>query len=322
MAARFPTLLRFDEYIRVQQTAALRPPLVKSWMQLMNFRVSDIKIRPLGTNTTKMSDANGVEALEGETEAEYVARQTRLREEAAERMRQKFGSSGGLNGRLGGVGSQSCGSSGFGSSGGSSGGGVLGGVYDALPSASAVGGTALAGVGTAASVLASTSSWVFGKAAQAASGAAQVVGSARQSSFQAQEDPYHIEQSSSPHSSFENSNDISDLLRGGRDDEVWARGPAAERDVNRNDLSDLLSSTSLGPSDTPPRRKSSFGSDPLPSAAVGDAFFGADNWDSQPSTPMVSSIRPAVTSSSVVSRSRKVAAKKDNSWDDNWGDAW
>ena len=50
-------------------------------------------------------DPNGVEALEGESEADYVARQTRLREEAAARMRAKFGGSGGLNGRMGGVGS-------------------------------------------------------------------------------------------------------------------------------------------------------------------------------------------------------------------------
>ena len=53
-------------------------------------------------------DASGVEALPGETDEQYVARQTRLREEAAERMRQKFGGSGGLTGgmRMGGVGSQ------------------------------------------------------------------------------------------------------------------------------------------------------------------------------------------------------------------------
>ena len=50
-------------------------------------------------------DPNGVEALPGESEAEYVARQTRLREEAAARMRAKFGASGGLGGgmRMGGV---------------------------------------------------------------------------------------------------------------------------------------------------------------------------------------------------------------------------
>ncbi|CAK4644308.1 unnamed protein product [Aphanomyces euteiches] len=39
-------------------------------------------------------DTNGVEALKGETEAEYVARQTRLREEARARMAAKFGSGG------------------------------------------------------------------------------------------------------------------------------------------------------------------------------------------------------------------------------------
>lgn len=52
-------------------------------------------------------DASGVEPLAGESEAEYVARQARLREEAAARMRAKFGASGGLNGgvRMGGIGS-------------------------------------------------------------------------------------------------------------------------------------------------------------------------------------------------------------------------
>mmetsp|Transcript_7142 Transcript_7142/g.15753 ORF Transcript_7142/g.15753 Transcript_7142/m.15753 type:complete len:238 (-) Transcript_7142:368-1081(-) len=54
-----------------------------------------------------MTDGSGVELLEGESEAEYVARQTRLREEAAARMRAKFGASGGLSGRLGGIGSDS-----------------------------------------------------------------------------------------------------------------------------------------------------------------------------------------------------------------------
>ena len=53
------------------------------------------------------ADANGVEPLPGESEAEYVARQTRLKEEAAARMRAKFGGSGGLGGRMGGVGSSS-----------------------------------------------------------------------------------------------------------------------------------------------------------------------------------------------------------------------
>ena len=58
------------------------------------------------------ADASGVEPLEGESEAEYVARQTRLREEAAARMRAKFGGSGGLHGgmAMGGIGSQPQGS--------------------------------------------------------------------------------------------------------------------------------------------------------------------------------------------------------------------
>lgn len=61
---------------------------------------------------------SGVEALPGETEAAYVARQTRERDEAAARMRAKFGTSGGLNGKMGGYGP-----SGYGGSGGGGGGG-------------------------------------------------------------------------------------------------------------------------------------------------------------------------------------------------------
>jgi hypothetical protein len=43
----------------------------------------------------------GVEALPGETDAEYVARQACLKEAASARMRAKFGSSGGLGGEMG-----------------------------------------------------------------------------------------------------------------------------------------------------------------------------------------------------------------------------
>lgn len=53
-------------------------------------------------------DPNGMERLAGETDSQYIARQTRLREEAKARMAAKFGNSGGgLNGKrvMGGVGS-------------------------------------------------------------------------------------------------------------------------------------------------------------------------------------------------------------------------
>ena len=50
-------------------------------------------------------DAMGMERLKGETEDDYVRRQTRLREEARARMREKFG--GGGRGAMGGVGSDS-----------------------------------------------------------------------------------------------------------------------------------------------------------------------------------------------------------------------
>ncbi len=52
------------------------------------------------------NDPNGMERLMGETDEQYIARQTRLREEARKRMAAKFGSSG-MNGKrtMGGVGS-------------------------------------------------------------------------------------------------------------------------------------------------------------------------------------------------------------------------
>ncbi|OQS01389.1 hypothetical protein ACHHYP_01170 [Achlya hypogyna] len=47
-----------------------------------------------GASSQGSSDAHGVEALKGESEQDYVARQMRLREEARARMAAKFGSSG------------------------------------------------------------------------------------------------------------------------------------------------------------------------------------------------------------------------------------
>ena len=43
--------------------------------------------------------------LIGESESDYVARQKKLQDMARERMRAKFGGSAGLNGKMGGVGS-------------------------------------------------------------------------------------------------------------------------------------------------------------------------------------------------------------------------
>eukprot|EP00900_Chrysochromulina_parva_P000886 jgi/Chrpa1/10799/Chrysochromulina_OHIO_Genome00020191-RA len=73
-------------------------------------------------------DRNGVEPLEGESEAEYVARQQQIREEAAARMRAKFGGSGGLGGgmKMGGVGSSG--------SGGGGGGGMLSSLWGTVKS--------------------------------------------------------------------------------------------------------------------------------------------------------------------------------------------
>mmetsp|Transcript_19520 Transcript_19520/g.39538 ORF Transcript_19520/g.39538 Transcript_19520/m.39538 type:complete len:441 (-) Transcript_19520:315-1637(-) len=61
-------------------------------------------------------DPNGMERLTGETDEQYVARQTRLRDEAKARMAAKFGGGGG--GGMGGVGSGSMGGGGGGRMGG------------------------------------------------------------------------------------------------------------------------------------------------------------------------------------------------------------
>lgn len=50
-------------------------------------------------------DPNGMERLSGETDQQYIARQTRLRSEAKARMAQKFGNSGMSSGRMAGIGS-------------------------------------------------------------------------------------------------------------------------------------------------------------------------------------------------------------------------
>lgn len=55
-------------------------------------------------------DEGGVEPLPGETDSAYAARQARLREAAAERMRAKFGASNGLSGKMGGCGPSDVGS--------------------------------------------------------------------------------------------------------------------------------------------------------------------------------------------------------------------
>lgn len=67
--------------------------------------------RSVGSAGSGIGDVNGMERLKGETEEQYVARQTRLREEARARMAAKFGK-GGLGssssgGRMAGIGSDS-----------------------------------------------------------------------------------------------------------------------------------------------------------------------------------------------------------------------
>lgn len=72
---------------------------------------AEIDGKPLPTELPKVSDtgAGGAEPINGETEEQYVKRQARLREEAGERIRQKFGRAGGLGGgsNMVGIGSDS-----------------------------------------------------------------------------------------------------------------------------------------------------------------------------------------------------------------------
>lgn len=74
--------------------------------------LAEVEGRPLPTELPKenFASAHGSsEPLDGESEADYVARQRLLQEEARERMRQKFGSSSGLKsgGSMQGIGSDS-----------------------------------------------------------------------------------------------------------------------------------------------------------------------------------------------------------------------
>ena len=122
-----------------------------------------------GTVGKAGEDPNGMERLAGETDAQYVARQTRLRDEAKARMAAKFGGGGG-GGGMGGVGSSGGGMGGMGGIGSDSsynpatggyGGGGMGGsvdvnaVTDSLVSGF---GTALGALGSAATAATTTAS--------------------------------------------------------------------------------------------------------------------------------------------------------------------
>lgn len=98
-----------------------------------------------GGASSGRGDPNGMERLMGESDSEYIARQTRLREEARARMAAKFGN----NRSMGGVGSSGGGMGGIGSSGmGGMGGG--GGGSGASFDTAGITDTITAGIGTAA----------------------------------------------------------------------------------------------------------------------------------------------------------------------------
>lgn len=107
--------------------------------------------RPMGAVSGGGGDPNGMERLPGETEQQYVARQTRLREEARARMAAKFGGSG-----MGGVGSSRSGMQGIGSNPNYNPNGGGYGVDDVMSGVTSVFSTGLSLVGSVASTAAST----------------------------------------------------------------------------------------------------------------------------------------------------------------------
>jgi hypothetical protein len=115
--------------------------------------------RPMNNNGMNMNssavatpaskDPNGSERMAGESDNQYIARQTRLRDEAKARMAAKFGG----NNRMGGVGSSGGGMAGIGSNPNYTpgGGGYGGGVEDVVNGVSSVFSSGLSFVGSAAS---------------------------------------------------------------------------------------------------------------------------------------------------------------------------
>ena len=273
----------------------------------------------------KMPDASGVEALPGESDAEYVARQMQLREEAAARMRAKFGGSGGLNGRMGGVGSGGCGSN---SGGGASTGEVLAGIGSAAGSAASV---AASGLGTVAATGFSATSWLVGKARQSAG---TVVSSvvARSGSGQ------HLGSGAEP--AEEESNDISDLLASARVDDRHADPPRTSSTSSFGSEA-AVRTGAVGPSskakrdvdffaaagfDAPPAASPSVTRENTPTSALdsmgkgprGDEGMGGEMTSSSPSTHV--SNHASTPSSQGLSARKKVVAKKGGGdaagWDD------
>ena len=273
-----------------------------------------------------MPDASGVEALPGESDAEYVARQTQLREEAAARMRAKFGGSGGLNGRMGGVGSGGCGSN---SGSGASTGEVLAGIGSAAGSAASV---AASGLGTVAATGFSATSWLVGKARQSAG---TVVSSvvARSSSGQ------HL--GSSAETAEEESNDISDLLASTRVDSDHHADPPRASTTSPFGGEAAVRTGAVGPSskakrdvdffaaagfDPPPAASPSVTRENTPTSALdsmgkgprGDEGMGGEMTSSSPSTHV--SNHASTPSSQGLSARKKVVAKKGGGdaagWDD------
>jgi len=229
-----------------------------------------------------------VEPLAGESEADYVARQAQLREEAAARMRAKFGASGGLGGsiRMGGIGSSPIAS-------------------DRNRSAS---GELLTSGLSALGSAASSAGWLLGSAASSAAAAAVTAkdkissarGMIRQPSAFSASDVAHLQHTSGSPSCVEGSSDISDLLGGFEREETAASGHVPS--VAPASTPALSSVSDLAPSQNDNRIGDGWGVTPpsLPSAAPTLGHFSSGS------------------GSGVVVR-RKVAAVKGSSdgWDDD-----
>jgi len=228
------------------------------------------------------ADANGVEALPGESEAEYVARQTRLREEAAARMRAKFGGSGGLSGgmRMGGVGS---------------GGNTGGGASELLSSL----GTSAAG---GLSSLAGNASWLLGSAAETASALAATVSEKAKGSGQRepdQEDEY--------------SRDISDLLGSATVQDLPQKPPASRPAVQDDGWN--------GSWDAPAPKSASLPKPAINDGWNGSWDVPAPTTPAPaPSTHVA--ITPAGASTGGRRKVAAAKVAKDSSWDDWGDDKW
>lgn len=100
-----PCSQHYKNILKARATGQPEPPPYKPGMSAMAPK-RNMNATPAASVGKPGEDPNGMERLTGETDEQYIARQTRLREEARARMASKFG---GKRGGMGGVGSGSMG---------------------------------------------------------------------------------------------------------------------------------------------------------------------------------------------------------------------